>query len=263
VSERLTLENDLRSALERGEFSLNYQPIADCRSGKIIGMEALLRWKHPERGMISPALFIPLAEETGYIISIGEWVLRTACEQCRRWQKMGFPSLYLAVNLSSRQFHQKDLPASIYQILQDTGLNPASLGLELTEGLVMQQAEASVNTLRELKAMDIRISIDDFGTGYSSLSYLKRFPIDILKIDQSFVRDIPKDEDDAAIASTIITMAHSLGLRVVAEGVETVEQLKFMREHGCDALQGYYLSKPLPPEQFADFLKNGTRLDVA
>jgi diguanylate cyclase (GGDEF)-like protein/PAS domain S-box-containing protein len=263
VSERLTLENDLRSALERGEFSLNYQPIADCRSGKIIGMEALLRWKHPERGMISPALFIPLAEETGYIISIGEWVLRTACEQCRRWQKTGFPSLYLAVNLSSRQFHQKDLPASIYQILQDTGLNPASLGLELTEGLVMQQAEASVNTLRELKAMDIRISIDDFGTGYSSLSYLKRFPIDILKIDQSFVRDIPKDEDDAAIASTIITMAHSLGLRVVAEGVETVEQLKFMREHGCDALQGYYLSKPLPPEQFADFLKNGTRLDVA
>jgi diguanylate cyclase (GGDEF)-like protein/PAS domain S-box-containing protein len=263
VSERLTLENDLRSALERGEFSLNYQPIADCRSGTIVGMEALLRWKHPERGMISPAQFIPLAEETGYIIPIGEWVLRTACEQCRRWQKMGYPSLYVAVNLSSRQFHQKDLPASIYQILQDTGLNPASLGLELTEGLIMQQAEASVNTLRELKAMDIRISIDDFGTGYSSLSYLKRFPIDVLKIDQSFVHDIPKDKDDAAIASTIITMAHSLGLRVVAEGVETVEQLKFMREHDCDALQGYYLSKPLPPEQFADFLKNGTRLDVA
>jgi diguanylate cyclase (GGDEF)-like protein/PAS domain S-box-containing protein len=263
VSERLTLENDLRSALERGEFSLNYQPIADCRSGVIVGMEALLRWKHPERGMISPALFIPLAEETGYIIPIGEWVLRTACEQCRRWQKTGFPSLYVAVNLSSRQFHQKDLTASIHGVLQETGLDPAHLGLEITEGLIMQQAEASVNTLRELKAMGIRISIDDFGTGYSSLSYLKRFPIDVLKIDQSFVRDIPKDEDDAAIAGTIITMAHSLGLRVVAEGVETVEQLKFMREHGCDALQGYYLSKPLPPEQFADFLKNGTRLDVA
>jgi diguanylate cyclase (GGDEF)-like protein/PAS domain S-box-containing protein len=262
VSERLTLENDLRSALERGEFSLNYQPIADCRSGRIIGMEALLRWKHPERGMISPTLFIPLAEETGYIISIGEWVLRTACEQCRRWQKMGYPSLYVAVNLSSRQFHQKDLPASIYQILQDTGLNPASLGLELTEGLVMQQAVASVNTLRELKAMDIRISIDDFGTGYSSLSYLKRFPIDVLKIDQSFVRDIPQDEDDAAIASTIITMAHSLGLKVVAEGVETMDQLKFMRQHGCDAMQGYYLSKPLPPVQFEAFLKNGSRLVV-
>ncbi|GAB4507503.1 MAG: hypothetical protein Tsb0026_03230 [Sulfuricaulis sp.] len=260
VTERLTLENDLRHALERGEFSLNYQPIADCQSGKTVGMEALLRWKHPERGMISPALFIPLAEETGYIISIGEWVLRTACEQCRRWQKMGFSSLYVAVNLSSRQFHQKDLPASIYHILQETGLPPASLGLELTEGLVMQQAEASVNTLRELKAMDIRISIDDFGTGYSSLSYLKRFPIDVLKIDQSFVRDIPKDEDDAAIASTIITMAHSLGLKVVAEGVETAAQLNFMREHQCDAMQGYFFSKPLPADQFENFLKNGTQL---
>jgi len=263
VSERLTLENDLRSALERGEFSLNYQPIADCRSGEITGMEALLRWKHPERGMIPPALFIPLAEETGYIIPIGEWVLRTACEQCRRWQKAGFASLYVAVNLSSRQFHQQDLTASIHCILQETGLDPTCLGLEITEGLIMQQAEASVNTLRELKAMGIRISIDDFGTGYSSLSYLKRFPIDVLKIDQSFVRDIPTDQDDAAIASTIITMAHSLGLKVVAEGVETLEQLNFMRKHRCDAMQGYYLSKPLPPEQFAVLLKNGTRLDVA
>jgi diguanylate cyclase (GGDEF)-like protein/PAS domain S-box-containing protein len=263
VSERLTLENDLRSALERGEFSLNYQPIADCRSGEITGMEALLRWKHPERGMIPPALFIPLAEETGYIIPIGEWVLRTACEQCRRWQKTGFPSLYVAVNLSSRQFHQKDLTASIHRILQETGLDPTHLGLEITEGLIMQQAEASVNTLRELKTMGIRISIDDFGTGYSSLSYLKRFPIDVLKIDQSFVRDIPKDEDDAAIASTIITMAHSLGLKVVAEGVETLEQLNFMREHHCDAMQGYYLSKPLPPDQFTALLNNGTCLDLA
>ncbi|MBI5782661.1 MAG: EAL domain-containing protein [Gammaproteobacteria bacterium] len=260
VAERLTLENDLRHALERGEFSLNYQPIADCQSGRILGMEALLRWKHPQRGMISPALFIPLAEETGYIVAIGEWVLRTACEQCRRWQKMGFPSLYVSVNLSSRQFHQRDLPASIYQILQETDFNPASLGLELTEGMIMQQAEASINTLRELVAMDIRISIDDFGTGYSSLSYLKRFPINVLKVDQSFVRDIPHDPDDAAIASTIITMAHSLGLKVVAEGVETLDQLKFMREHRCDAMQGYYLSKPLPAEQFEEFLKNGTRL---
>ncbi len=260
VTERMSLENDLRYALERGELSLNYQPIADCQSGRILGMEALLRWKHPERGMISPALFIPLAEETGYIVAIGEWVLRTACEQCRRWQKMGFPSLYVAVNLSSRQFHQKDLPASIYQILQETNFNPALLNLELTEGLVMQQAEASINTLRELVAMDIRISIDDFGTGYSSLSYLKRFPINILKVDQSFVRDIPHDEDDAAIASTIISMAKSLGLKVVAEGVETLAQLQFMREHHCDAMQGYYFSKPLPPEQFEEFLKNGTRL---
>lgn len=260
VSERLALENDLRYALERGEFSLVYQPIADCNSGRITGMEALLRWNHPERGMISPALFIPLAEETGYIIPIGEWVLRTACEQCRFWQQMGYPSLYVAVNLSSRQFHQKDLPASVYKILKETGFNPALLDLELTEGLVMQQAEASISTLRELVAMDIRISIDDFGTGYSSLSYLRRFPINVLKIDQSFVRDIPQDEDAAAIASTIITMAHSLGLKVVAEGVETIKQLDFLRGHQCDAMQGYYFSKPLAPEQFEEFLKNGSRL---
>ncbi len=260
ATERLSLENDLRSALERSEFSLHYQPIADCPSGRILGMEALLRWMHPTRGMISPAIFIPLAEETGYIIPIGEWVMRTACEQCRLWQKQGFSSLYVAVNLSSRQFHQKDLPASIYNIIQEIGFNPRNLVLELTEGLVMQQAEASVNTLRELKAMDIRISIDDFGTGYSSLSYLKRFPIDVLKIDQSFVQDIPGDADDAAIASTIITMAHSLGLKVVAEGVETEQQLNFMREHQCDAMQGYYLGKPLPADQFESFLKNGARL---
>jgi diguanylate cyclase (GGDEF)-like protein len=263
ATERLSLENDLRSALDRGELSLHYQPIADGKSGRVVGMEALLRWKHPVRGMISPAQFIPLAEETGFIIPIGEWVLRTACLQCRAWQKLGFPSLHVAVNLSSRQFHQRDLPASIYNILQETGLNPLYLDLEITEGLVMQQAESSINTLRELKAMDMRISIDDFGTGYSSLSYLKRFPIDVLKIDQSFVRGIPGDADDAAIAGTIITMAHSLGLKVVAEGVETREQLNFMREHDCDAMQGYFLSKPLPADQFESFLKSGARLTVS
>jgi diguanylate cyclase (GGDEF)-like protein/PAS domain S-box-containing protein len=262
ATERLSLENDLRTALGQGELSLYYQPIVDVKTGRIVGMEALLRWKHPTRGMISPALFIPLAEETGLIIPIGAWVLRTACEQCRAWQKLGFASLHVAVNLSARQFHQKDLPAFIYGVLQETGLNPGALGLELTEGLVMQQAEASVNTLRELKAMDFRISIDDFGTGYSSLSYLKRFPIDVLKIDQSFVRDIPTDPDDAAIAITIITMAHTLGLKVVAEGVETEQQLNFLREHLCDAMQGYYFSKPLPPEQFEDLLKSGARLPV-
>ena len=262
ATERLSLETDLRSALDRGELSLDYQPIADGKSGCVVGMEALLRWKHPVRGMISPAQFIPLAEETGFIIPIGEWVLRTACEQCRAWQKLGFPSLHVAVNLSARQFHQKDLPASVYQILQETGLSPGSLGLEITEGLVMQQAEASINTLRELVAMDIKISIDDFGTGYSSLSYLKRFPINVLKIDQSFVHDIPGDADDAAIASTIITMAHSLGLKVVAEGVETEEQLSFMCQHGCDAMQGYFFSKPLPADQFESFLKSGARLTI-
>ena len=260
ATEWLSLENDLRNALSGNQLSLHYQPIANCRTGRILGMEALLRWKHPERGMISPAQFIPLAEETGLIVPIGEWVLRTACAQCRIWQQQGYESLYVAVNLSARQFQQRNLAASIQVVLRETGLDAAYLDLELTEGLVMQQAGTSAIILRELKAMNIRISIDDFGTGYSSLSYLKRFPIDVLKIDQSFVRDIPGDADDMAIAATIITMAHSLGMNVVAEGVETEQQLKFMRENACDAMQGYYLSKPLPAEQFEKFLKNGARL---
>jgi len=260
ATERLSLENDLRSALDRGEMLLHYQPIADCRTGRLLGMEALLRWNHPGRGMISPLQFIPLAEETGLIVPIGEWVLRTACEQCKVWHKLGYPSLTVAVNLSARQFHRQDLASSIHDILQATGLNPACLILELTESLIMQQADTSIAALRELKAMDMRLSVDDFGTGYSSLSYLKRFPIDTLKIDKSFVRDIPGDTDDAAIAGAVITMAHSLGLKVVAEGVETAEQLQFLREHNCDTMQGYYFSRPLPAEQFEALLKNGARL---
>jgi len=260
VSERLSLENDLRYALEREQMFIEYQPIAECHTGRILGMEALLRWNHPKRGLIGPATFIPLAEESGSIISIGEWVLRTACEQARQWQKMGFPSLSLAVNISTQQFHQKNLPAVIQRILEETNYNPALLELELTEGLIMKQAESSIRTLRDLVGMDVRISIDDFGTGYSSLSYLKRFPINVLKIDQSFIRDIPRDEDDAAIASTIITMGHNLGLRVVAEGVETAEQLKFARDRRCDAVQGFFLSKPLSVKHFEEFLKSGERL---
>jgi diguanylate cyclase (GGDEF)-like protein/PAS domain S-box-containing protein len=260
ATEWLSLENDLRNALPGKELLLHYQPIADCRTGRLLGMEALLRWNHPTRGMISPAQFIPLAEETGLIAPIGEWVLRTACAQCRAWQLQGNESLYVAVNVSARQFQQRNLAASIQEVLQETGLDAASLDLELTEGLIMHQAETTATILRELKAMNIRISIDDFGTGYSSLGYLKRFPIDVLKIDQSFVRDIPGDPDDMAIAGTIITMAHSLGMKVVAEGVETEQQLKFMRENACDAMQGYYLSKPLPAEQFEKFLENGSRL---
>ena len=260
ATERLSLENDLRSALDRGEMTLHYQPIADCRTGRLLGMEALLRWNHPGRGTISPLQFIPLAEETGLIVPIGEWVLRTACEQCRAWHRLGYPWLTVAVNLSARQFHRQDLAASIHNILQEIGLNPASLTLELTESLIMQQADASIAALRELKAMDIWLSVDDFGTGYSSLSYLKRFPIDTLKIDKSFVRDIPGDTDDAAIAGAVITMAHSLGLKVVAEGVETAEQLRFLHEHNCDTMQGYYFSRPLPAEQFEALLKNGARL---
>jgi len=260
ATERLSLENDLRSALDRGELLLHYQPIADCKSGRLLGMEALLRWNHSSRGMISPLQFIPLAEETGLIVPIGEWVLRTACQQCKTWHKLGYPSLYVAVNISARQFHRQDLAASIHNILQSCGLHPSSLTLELTESLIMQQADAAIAALRELKAMDMRLSVDDFGTGYSSLSYLKRFPIDTLKIDKSFVRDIPGDADDAAIAGAVITMAHSLGLKVVAEGVETAEQLQFLREHNCDTMQGYYFNRPLPAEQFEVMLKNGTRL---
>jgi diguanylate cyclase (GGDEF)-like protein/PAS domain S-box-containing protein len=260
ATERLSLESDLRSALDRGELLLHYQPIADCRTGRLLGMEALLRWDHPGRGMIPPLHFIPLAEETGLIVPIGEWVLRTACEQCQAWHRLGYPSLTVAVNLSVRQFHRQDLAASVHDILRATGLDPASLTLELTESLIMQQADASIAALRDLKAMGMRLSVDDFGTGYSSLSYLKRFPLDTLKIDQSFVRDIPGDADDAAIAGAVITMAHSLGLKVVAEGVETAEQLRFLREHGCDSMQGYYFSRPLPAEQFEALLKNGARL---
>ena len=255
ATERMSLENDLRYALERGEIFLHYQPVIDGKTGRISSCEALLRWKHHDRGMISPTQFIPLAEETGLIVPIGEWVLRAACAQCRAWQKQGFSKLRVAVNLSARQFRQSDLSASIYNVLQTTGLNPIFLELELTEGIIMEQAETSVASLKELKAMDIRISVDDFGTGYSSLSYLKRFPIDILKIDQSFVRDIPGDADDAAIAELIITLAHSLGLTVVAEGVETVEQADFMRERHCDAMQGYYFSRPVGPDDFMRLLQ--------
>jgi diguanylate cyclase (GGDEF)-like protein/PAS domain S-box-containing protein len=260
ASERLALENDLRAALDRGELLLHYQPIADCRTGRLLGVEALARWHHPRRGMVSPLQFIPLAEETGLIVPLGEWVLRTACTQAEAWRRLGYPWLTVAVNLSARQLQRQDLAAMVYGVLQATGLPPGCLVLELTESTIMQQADAAIATLRELKAMDIGLSVDDFGTGYSSLSYLKRLPIDTLKIDKSFVHDIPGDADDIAIAAAIITMAHSLGLKVVAEGVETAEQLAFLRAHRCDSMQGYYLSRPLPAEQFETLLQSGARL---
>ncbi|WDT74294.1 MAG: EAL domain-containing protein [Candidatus Manganitrophus sp.] len=217
--------------------------------GRVVGMEALVRWEKPHSGMISPGKFIPLTEETGLIIPIAEWVLRTACAQNRSWQEAGLPPVKIAVNLSGRQFQQKDLLETITRTLEETGLSPDFLELELTESILMQKGDATIATLRGLNAMGVRISIDDFGTGYSSLSYLKRFPIDKLKIDQSFVSSVMADYNDAVIAKTVVTMAHGLGLKAIAEGVETAEQLAFLHSVGCDEAQGYFFSRPLPAEE--------------
>jgi EAL domain-containing protein (putative c-di-GMP-specific phosphodiesterase class I) len=235
----------------------------DLQSGKIFAMESLLRWQRPEQGLVSPADFIPLAEETGLIVPIGEWVLRTACAQNKAWQDAGLAPLRVAVNLSARQFQQKNLIQTISAALRDSGLQPHYLDIEITESMVMQNAAAAVKTLNELDAMGVVLSIDDFGTGYSSLSYLKRFPIDCLKIDKSFVNDVTTNPDDAAIASAIITMARSLGMKVVAEGVETEGQLRFLRARGCDAVQGYYFSRPVPAEAFLGLLREGKCLPAA
>ncbi|MEW6611251.1 MAG: EAL domain-containing protein [Pseudomonadota bacterium] len=253
-AERLALENALRHAMEAGQLSLHYQPQIDLESGAVVGMEALLRWQRPEQGFVSPAEFIPLAEETGLILPIGDWVLRTACAQNKAWQEAGFAPLRVAVNLSARQFKQQNLVQTIRQALRDSGLEPRFLELELTESIFMQHEEASIRKLRELKAMGIKISIDDFGTGYSSLGYLQRFPVDKLKIDRSFVRDITDAPDDAAIAKAIIAMARSLNLEVIAEGVETEAQLAFLRSNACCLMQGFYFSRPLSAEAFGAFL---------
>jgi len=251
--ERLAMENSLRRALERNEFQLYYQPQIDAKTGLIAGVEALLRWKHPDLGLVYPSEFIGLAEETGLIVPIGTWVLRTACEQNKAWQKSGFPPITVAVNLSGRQFQDHALMETISTILHDTHLDPRWLEVEITESIAMQNADYTHVILRDLKARDIQVSVDDFGTGYSSLSYLKKFPIDTLKIDQSFVRDLSSDPNDAAIANAVIVLAHSLHLNVVAEGVETKEQEEFLREHQCDRLQGYLFSEPVPADQIELF----------
>ena len=251
ATDRLFLGNSLRSALERGELSLRYQPLVDLRSGELIGMEALLRWRHPDLGQVPPAKFIPIAEDAGLIVVIGEWVLNEACRQYQRWRREGYTLPRVLVNISARQFKQKDLVRAVSQALAAAGMDPHALGLEITESTVMENADQAIHTLTALSAMGVELSIDDFGTGYSSLSYLKRFPIDWLKIDQSFVRDISADADDEAIVTAIIAMAHGLHVRVVAEGVETAEQLEFLRQHGCEAYQGYYFSGPLQADEAA------------
>ena len=258
--ERVRIESALRNALEREEFVLYYQPQLDIKSGRIVGMEALIRWQHPELGMVPPGRFVSIAEETGLIVPIGAWVMRTACAQNKAWQDAGFEKLRVAVNLSARQFGAADLIESIEQVLQDTGLAPEYLEIELTESLFMSDVTPAVELLHRMKALGVNLSIDDFGTGYSSLSYLSRFPIDVLKIDRSFVADITRDANDEAIVTSIIALAHNLKLAVIAEGVETGEQLDYLRRHGCDEIQGYYFSRPVPAAEFEQLLVEGRGL---
>lgn len=260
AAERQLMESKLDLALERLEFQLFYQPQVNLITGRIIGAEALLRWQHPELGLVYPGKFIAIAEETGLIIPIGEWALRTACTQARAWQVSNPSRIRVSVNLSARQFRQEGLVQVVAQVLEETQMDPDLLVLELTETCVMENVEASVLTLRQLKDMGVHISIDDFGTGYSSLNYLKRFPIDTLKIDQSFVREVTLDANDAAIARAIIAMAQSLQLKVIAEGVETEEQSNFLRQSGCHAMQGYLFSRPLPAPEFEKLLLSDRRL---
>jgi diguanylate cyclase (GGDEF)-like protein/PAS domain S-box-containing protein len=254
AQQRLVIENDLRHAIARGEFVLHYQPQLDLRSGAITGFEALVRWRHPQRGMVSPGEFIAAAEESGLIGPLGEWVLRQACLEARRWRDAGYPELQVSVNCSAQQFQREGFVETVDLILRGTGLPASCLELEITESVIVQRSEEVIARFAALDAMGVRISIDDFGTGYSSLSYLKRFAIHQLKIDQSFVRDISSDPDDAAIVSAIIAISHSLGLKVVAEGVETAEQLAFLRSLGCDGAQGFYFSRPVAAEEFARLL---------
>jgi diguanylate cyclase (GGDEF)-like protein/PAS domain S-box-containing protein len=257
LSERLALEHDLRRALRSDEFVLHYQPKVALESGALIGAEALVRWRHPELGMLSPARFIPVAEETGLIVPLGEWIMREACTQARIWRERGMQFNLLSVNLSPRQFKQRELEQQIAKVLADSGLPAECLDLELTESLMMENAEEYILRLEKLKSLGVQLSVDDFGTGYSSLNYLKQFPVDRLKIDQSFVRDITGDAGDAAIVQAIIQLGQILGLSVTAEGVEDEAQLAFLRRHGCDEAQGYYFSPPLTADAFEALWKRG------
>lgn len=250
LREHMGLESYLHNAVQGNELLLEYQPKVCFGTGTIVGVEALVRWQHPVLGLISPARFIPVAEASGLIAEIGFWVLKEACHQVGKWQAMGLPPLRVSVNLSARQFHQADLPGQIRQVLEDTDLPPSLLELELTESTVMRDTVAAIAALQSLKDLGVQLSIDDFGTGYSSLSYLKQFPIDVLKIDRSFVKDVMSDPNDAAIARAIVALAHGMELAVVAEGVESLEQAQFLFANGCKHMQGFYFSRPLPPDVF-------------
>jgi len=261
--ERLSLETSLRHALNRGEFELYYQPQVDFTNGRVVGAEALIRWIHPEMGIVSPERFISLLEETGLIVPVGHWVLRTACEQLREWRDFSARPLRMSVNLSGRQFHDLGFRDQVESIIHRTGIDPGLLELEITESVLMQNDKVSMQNLHDLLDLGVRFSIDDFGTGYSSLSYLKRFPVHAIKIDRSFVHDLTSGADDATIVNTIVLMAHSLKLEVVAEGVETHEQLAFLRRCGCDLLQGYLFSPPLTAVEMKRLLIDGRGLDLS
>jgi diguanylate cyclase (GGDEF)-like protein len=255
VNERLKMETNLRRALERNEFELYYQPRINVESGALVGCEALLRWQHPELGLTLPERFIGLAEETGLIVPIGEWVLQTACAQARTWEKNGGPPITVSVNLSMRQFKQEALAGAVDDALRSSGLDPRRLEMELTESLVMQDTEAAIRVLERLREIGVELSVDDFGTGHSSLSYLTRLPISALKIDQSFVQDVKGriNVDEGIVAQAIISLAHNLKLKVVGEGVETGAQFEFLKKHGCDEVQGYYFGRPMPAAEFERF----------
>jgi len=254
ASWRLEMESSLRKGLQNGEFYLHYQPEVDVATGRIVSIEALLRWLHPERGVVPPRQFIPIAEEIGVIVPLGEWVLRTACAQNKAWQDAGYPPVRVAVNFSPRQFQNLNLPEMVENVLAETGLDPCWLEVEVTEEIMLLDVEATVRDLHRLSSLGVHISIDDFGTGYSSLSHIKKLPIHTLKIDQSFVNDITRNPDDATIASAIVTMARSMSLNVIAEGVELREQVKFLYSINCSAMQGNYFSKPLPAKEFSSLL---------
>jgi len=254
AQERVTIERDLRKALKEGEFFLHYQPQIEVQNNKVIGLEALIRWQHPVKGLIPPDKFIPIAEATGLIVPIGEWVINSACHQFRQWQKAGFDYFNIAINLSGRQFFQKGLLSSIKAIMEETDITPSNLEFEITESMMMNNIEETIETLEEIKMLGVELSIDDFGTGYSSLSHLKRFPLNKLKIDRSFVQGLPEDLDDVAIVEATIAIAHALNLTVIAEGAETQEQLEFLKARNCNEVQGYYFSRPLPVEGVTQYL---------
>jgi diguanylate cyclase (GGDEF)-like protein/PAS domain S-box-containing protein len=255
--ERQSIEESLRRALEREEFLVHYQPKVNLRTGDISGAEALIRWNHPTRGMVPPGDFIPIAEDCGLILPIGNWILREACKQARTWMDAGLPLTTMAVNISAMEFRDDDFLNGVFKILEETGLDPRSLELELTESVLMKRAESTQSILKTLRASGVQLAVDDFGTGYSSLSYLRKFPIDALKIDQSFIRQITTAPDETTIVTAVISMGRSLKLRVIAEGVESQEELAFLQAHQCDEAQGYYFSRPVLPEQFAKLLANG------